>query len=92
MRRSTGCLVLVGVAGLLFTAGCGYGRAAAEVANAGKVVMMAQELGPTTTQSTGEHLHTINTVIDQDARAFFDDLDLLYQTERPTRLTRWIER
>jgi hypothetical protein len=58
----------------------------------GKVVAMESDPGPTVTQSTGDHLHTINTVIDMDQRAFFDDLDLLLLQDRPTRLTRWVER
>ena len=91
MRRLTVSLTIVTLVGLSFTVGC-VGRTVAHVANAGKVIMMYQDLGPTTSQSTGDHLHTISTVIDYDAHAFFDDLDLLYQTDRPTRLTRWIER
>jgi hypothetical protein len=31
-------------------------------------------------------------VIDQDARAFIYDMDLVYQTNRPTRLTMWHDR
>jgi hypothetical protein len=74
------------------SAGCSTGRTAASVANAGKVFMMWQDLGPTLTQSTGDHMHSINAVIDQDLRAFYHDLDLLYQTDRPTRLTPWHDR
>ncbi len=81
-----------GLTGLLVLAGCNAGRTAGLLANAGKIVMMSQGLGPTLTGSTGEHLHAINATIDHDARAFFDDLDLWYQTDRPTRLTRWVER
>ena len=92
MKRVTVFWTCVGLIGVCVLAGCNVGRTTAHVADAGKVVMMSQGLGPTMTQSTGEHLHTINSTIDQDARAFFEDLDMLYQTDRPTRLTRWIER
>ncbi|MEE9295769.1 MAG: hypothetical protein V3W34_12520 [Phycisphaerae bacterium] len=91
MQRFTILLASIGLVSLTVVAGC-TGRSVARIADAGKVIMMSQDLGPTMTQSTGDHLHVINTAIDYDARAFFDDLDLLYQTNRPTRLTRWIER
>lgn len=74
------------------SAGCNVGGTAAYVADAGKMVMLSQNLGPTLTQSTGEHLHTISTAIDVDRRAFIEDLDIWNQTDRPTRLTRWISR
>ncbi len=80
--------------GLLLThsSGCNVGRSAAEVGNAGKMIMMSQNLGPTLVQSTGDHLHTISAVIDRDTRALFHDLDMLYMTDRPTRLTPWHDR
>ena len=77
---------------LIVTAGCNLGRTAAGVGNAGKVIMMAQGLGPTLTQSTGDHMHTISAVIDRDMRAIFDDIDMIYMTDRPRRLTRWHDR
>lgn len=81
-----------GIACWLVLAGCNVGRTAAQVGDAGKLFMMSQNLGPTLTQSTGDHMHTISTVIDQDRRALFDDLDMLYQTDRPSRLSRWHDR
>ncbi len=84
-------------AGLLFVVllvampGCTAGRNAAYVANAGKLLALTQEPGPTLTQSAGDHLHSIGTVIDYDRRAIFHDLDLLFQTERPSRLSRWVD-
>ena len=92
MNRATVFAECVVLLGLSLATGCTVGRSAAHVATAGKIVMMAQGLGPTMTQSTGDHLHAINATIDHDARAFFDDLDLWYQTDRPTRLTRWNDR
>lgn len=87
-------LLLPLVTGCLWASltGCDVGRTSAEVGYAGKLFMQSQNLGPTLTHSTADHMHTINTVIDRDTRALFDDLDLLYMTERPTRLTRWHDR
>jgi hypothetical protein len=73
-------------------AGCSMGRTAAHTANARKFFAMMSEPGPTLTQSTGDHLHAINAVIDYDRRAMFGDLDLFFQTERPSRLSRWHDR
>jgi len=86
----TRLLVMVALSGCV--AGCTVGRATHTVADAGKVFMVSQDLGPTLTQSSGEHMHVITAVIDRDARAFFHDLDMLYMTERPTRLTPWHDR
>jgi hypothetical protein len=72
--------------------GCNTGKIAADVGNAGKVVMLTQSPGPTLTQSTGDHLHSLNAVIDHDLRAFFHDLDVFHMTDRPTRLTPWRDR
>lgn len=90
MTIATRSVGAIAVALGLFAAG-GCGRAAQATADAGKMFMMAQDLGSTVTQSSADHLHSINAVIDKDMRAFFEDLDLLYQTDRLTRLTRWHE-
>lgn len=82
-------MMLIGAA--MFMSGCTAGRNVAHIANAGKLLAMSQEPGPTLTQTTGDHLHTIGTVIDYDRRAIFNDLDLLFQTERPSRLSRWVD-
>ncbi len=91
MRRLIAPVCLAWI-GLFSVSGCATGRNVGYVGYAGKIIMNAHDLGPTMTQRTGEHMHDISTVIDYDARAIFDDLDMLYQTDRPTRLTRWIER
>ncbi|NOT01101.1 MAG: hypothetical protein HOP29_10780 [Phycisphaerales bacterium] len=72
--------------------GCNVGRTSADVGYAGKLFMQSQNLGPTLTHSTADHMHTISAVIDRDTRALFDDLDILYMTDRPSRLTRWHDR
>ena len=91
MKAASILLMVTLLVSVLLT-GCRVGPTASSVASAGKVFMMSQDLGPTLTQSTGEHMHSINAVIDQDLRAFYRDLDLIYQTERPTRLTPWHDR
>ncbi len=92
--KSTSIHVVVVCSGLLgvAVAGCSTGGAIKNTAYAGKIIMRSQSLGPTLTESTGEHMHSIAAVIDQDMRALFHDLDLLYQTEQPTRLTPWHDR
>jgi len=92
MKQITGTMACGGLAIVLAAAGCNVGRTAAGVGDAGKLVMMSQNLGPTLTQSTGDHMHSISTLIDHDRRALFDDLDMLYMTDRPTRLSRWHDR
>lgn len=53
---------------------------------------MAMASGCTLTQSPREHGDSIRTVADRDARALGEDLDILAQTDRPTRLSRWHDR
>ncbi len=72
--------------------GCSVGRATQSAAYAGKVLFMVSEPGPTHTMSQGDHIHNINTVIDQDTRGFFYDLDLVLQLDRPSRLSKWHDR
>lgn len=46
----------------------------------------------TTSQSGEEHYRTVRSVVRRDAQAFMDDLDLLFMTDRPSRLTKWHDR
>ena len=46
----------------------------------------------TLAQSPHEHYQFVSNIAAQDERALIDDLDLLFQTDRPTRLTRWLSR
>ena len=48
--------------------------------------------GCSMTQTAEERTYTFRSVAERDARALVDDLELLTQTERPSRLTRWQER
>ncbi len=40
-------------------------------------------------RSPHEHYHYVARIADQDQRALIEDLDLLFMTDRPTRLARW---
>ncbi len=48
--------------------------------------------GCTLTRSSREHSRQIDQVADRDARAIVEDIDILFMTDRPTRLTRWHDR
>jgi hypothetical protein len=43
----------------------------------------------TFTETDDEHYHRVSQIANQDRQLLQDDLDLLFQTDRPTRLTRW---
>lgn len=43
----------------------------------------------TATESSDDHFHRVARVLDLDTRLLADDLDLLFMTERSTRLSRW---
>ena len=42
--------------------------------------------------SAHEHYLYVSNIAAQDERALIDDLDLLFLTDRPSRLTRWLSR
>ena len=46
----------------------------------------------TLSQTPDEHFYVISEVVRRDKTALIDDLDLLFMTNRPTRLTRWHDR
>ena len=43
----------------------------------------------TVAETPEEHVDRVSGVFDRDRRALADDLDLLFQTDRPTRLSKW---
>lgn|GEM_PF-1961984 len=43
----------------------------------------------TLTQSGKDHEHSVIQVLRQDERSLAEDLDLLFMTDRPSRLNRW---
>ena len=52
----------------------------------------AHRHGETLTQTSEEHNRAVIESVDQDRRALMDDLDLMYMTDRTSRLTRWHSR
>ena len=72
-------LALCGVMALAAT-GCMGARSTWMYPHAG-----AESLG----QTPDEHRQQIVGVLEQDRRSLTEDLDLLFMTDRPTRLTRW---
>jgi len=48
--------------------------------------------GGTLTKTPEDHGEAVRNVAERDANALIEDLDLLFMTDRPTRLTRWHDR
>ncbi len=44
---------------------------------------------PTLSKTGDEHRNTVRTVWERDRAGLMDDLDLVFQTDRPSRLTKW---
>jgi hypothetical protein len=80
------CLALIACC-LVAASGCVQATKDIQVANRSVVRGLTQDR--TMTESYTEHLHRINAVVDQDARALVDDWDMFWQRERQSRLTRW---
>ena len=51
--------------------------------------MYPHENTETLGETPEEHRHRVVSSLEQDQRALKEDLDLLFMTDRPTRLTRW---
>jgi len=43
----------------------------------------------TLAETPDEHCHRADLILDRDRRALAEDLDLLFMTDRPTRLSKW---
>ena len=43
----------------------------------------------TLSEAPDEHFHRADMILDRDRRALAEDLDLLFMTDRPTRLSKW---
>lgn len=89
MTRLTQTMTLLGLVALLSaTSGCMSTRAARSTV----LWNYPHVTEPNLTQSPHEHYQMAASVADRDARALIEDLDLLFMTDRPTRLTRWHDR
>jgi len=54
--------------------------------------MYPHENTETLGETPDEHRHRVVTSLEQDRKSLNEDLDLLFMTDRPTRLTRWHSR
>ena len=89
MRRSGIVLLTVGL--VLWAAGCGP-QTVKEGSLIARYFHRGATQSSTLTQSSAEHLHSLNSVVDLDAKALLEDLDTFWQRDRGTRLSRWHER
>lgn len=86
MFRRSACSMVVLILGVMVLSGCaawsGTQRATVEFnyPHAG---------GETMTYTSEEHRHRVSQISAHDSRALVEDLELLFLTDRPTRLTRW---
>ena len=89
MRRSGIVLLTMGL--VLWVAGCGP-QTAKESSLIARYFHRGATQSSTLTQSSAEHLHSLNSVVDLDAKALLEDVDAFWQRDRGTRLSRWHER
>ena len=80
------CLALLG--GVLLAVS-GSAQLSKESLFANRAVTRGITQDRTVTESFTEHMHRLNAVVDQDAAALVEDLDLFWQRDRVSRLTRW---
>ncbi len=88
MARTTRCLVAVMALSVAAMVGCTSSR----VPRGAAYWAYPHAHEPTLTQTSGEHFHAVGDVAARDARGLIDDLDLLFQSDRPNRLSRWHSR
>lgn len=86
MTRFVRCLIVACVVSTLGLAGC-----ASWAKHQSSTVGFNYPHGraETLTQSPHEHYQMMSRISAQNTRALIEDLDLLFLTERTTRLTRW---
>ncbi len=82
MRRCTKTLIGLGLIGIGLSTGC---------ATMGRVFYPHRNL-ETLAMSPDEHRSQVDSIIRADRRGLANDLDLLFMTDRPTRLSRWHDR
>jgi hypothetical protein len=70
----------------------GCAQSAKEANLIGRYFYLGATQSHSMTQSSSEHLHSMQSIVDLDAKALLDDIDVFWQRDRGTRLTRWHER
>ena len=89
MARFLRCTLAVGVLVSVILPGC---AASTHPPKALVFLTYPHAASPTLTQSPHEHFQYISSIAAQDEKALVEDLDLLFLTDRPSRLTRWHSR
>lgn len=90
MRRSGVLLLAVGVA--VCVVGCNVPQLTKESMLINRYVQRGATQSSTLTQSSAEHLHSMNGMVDLESKALLEDLDTFWQRDRGMRLSRWHER
>ncbi|MCP4593261.1 MAG: hypothetical protein GY842_21190 [bacterium] len=90
MRRSILATLVLGLVGGM--AGCSGPQMAKEGSLIARYFHRGATQSHTLTQPSAEHMHSLNAVVDLDARALLEDVDAFWQRDRGTRLSRWHER
>ncbi|MCK4659078.1 MAG: hypothetical protein KAV82_06105 [Phycisphaerae bacterium] len=90
MRRFGVVLLAGGL--ILWVAGCSGPQIAKENSLVARYFYLGATQSSTMTQSSAEHLHSLNCVVDLDSKALLGDLDVFWQRDRGMRLSRWHER
>lgn len=90
MRRFGVIILAVGVT--VWAVGCSGPQIAKESSLISRYAYRGATQSSTITQSSAEHLHSLNGVVDLDAKGLLEDVDLFWQRDRGTRLSRWHER
>ena len=86
MVRFRRCLILAGALCAAAVSGCAVWSGVQRVTVS---LNYPHASGESLSQSGQDHYHAVSQVSAHDARALVDDFDLLFLSERPTRLTRW---
>ncbi len=78
----------LGIVGLVVAAACTAGCST----RAGQLWVHSHRNDETLTMTREEHNQAVIRIADHDRRALIDDLDFVFMTDRPSRLTRWPSR
>ena len=89
MTRLTGCLTMFGLLTLLALSGCARSLGAKGRPLVWENPHAASEMLSRTPE---DHYEVVSRIRSHDARALIEDLDILFMTDRTTRLTRWHDR
>ncbi len=87
-RRTAGSMVAL-VLGVMTLSGCAAWSGAQR---ATVLYNYPHAGGEAMTLTSEEHQHRVSEISARDSRALVEDLELLFLTDRPTRLTRWHSR